>query len=65
MRRSKIDPNAVFQRRRGAAEITGLSMEYLRQGCVDGTIPHIKVGSDYLINMPLFLEQLNAASNSQ
>lgn len=62
MRRKEIDPTAIFQRRRGAAAITGLSDKYIYEGCKNGTIPAIKCGSDWLINMPLFLEQLNEAS---
>ena len=60
--RSKIDKDAVFQSVRGAAEITGFSTKYIRQGCKDGTIPHVMVGSDYRVNMPVYLERLNAAS---
>ena len=62
MRRKEIDPGAMFQKKRGAAAITGLSYKYISEGCKNGTIPAIKSGSDWLINMPLFLEQLNAAS---
>lgn len=62
MRRKEIDPNAMFQSFRGAAAITGLSYRYIRDGCINGTIPCIMVGSDRRVNMPLFLEQLNEAS---
>lgn len=62
MRKSEIDTDAVFQRFRGAAQITGLSVKYIRQGCINGTIPHIRAGSDYLVNMPLFMAQLDEAS---
>lgn len=62
MRRKEIVPGAIFQRYRGAAAITGLSYKYIRDGCLNGTIPCIMVGSDRLVNMPLFLEQLNEVS---
>ena len=62
MRRKEIDPNAIFQPYRGAAAITGLSYKFIRDGCLNGTIPCISVGSDRRVNMPLFLEQLNEAS---
>lgn len=65
MRRKEIDPGAIFQRYRGAAAITGLSYKYIRDGCLNGTIPCIMVGSDRLVNMPLFLEQLNEASRGK
>lgn len=62
MRRKEIDPSAMFQSYRGAAAITGLSYKYIRDGCINGEIPCITVGSDRRVNMPLFLEQLNEAS---
>ena len=61
-RKKEIDPSAIFQPYRGAAEITGLSYRYIRNGCINGTIPCIMVGHDRRVNMPLFLEQLNEAS---
>lgn len=45
----------------GAASMaTGLSQYFLRQGCKNGTVPHIKSGSTYLINIPKLLRQLDA-----
>ena len=35
---------------------------FIRAGCKAGTIPHVRVGSDYRINMRVWLEQLNAQS---
>lgn len=32
-----------------ACRVTGLSQYYLRNGCKDGTIPHIKSGRVYFI----------------
>ena len=57
-----INLDAAFQPISGAAAITGLSTKYIRRGCISGEIPHIKVGPDYRINMPLFLEMLNNES---
>lgn len=64
MRTKTFDRAAVFQSVRGAAAITGLSVKHIREGCRAGTIPHIKVGTDYRINLPLFLEQLTEQSVS-
>lgn len=61
-RKKTIDPAATFQSVRGAAEITGLSRYFIIKGCQAGTVPHIKVGTDYRINMPLFLAQLESSS---
>ena len=41
---------------RDACNATGLSQYYLRSGCKQGTVPHIMVGSKYLINIPLLLK---------
>lgn len=47
-----------FQKIIQAAETTGLSQFYLRSGCRDGTVPHIKSGTTYFINIPALLEKL-------
>lgn len=47
-----------FVKIREAATITGLSQYYLRNGCKDGTVPHIKSGTTYFINIPALLERL-------
>jgi hypothetical protein len=41
-----------------AATITGLSQYYLRQGCRNGTTPHIRCGTSYKINLPKLLDEL-------
>jgi excisionase family DNA binding protein len=41
-----------------AAETTGLSRYYLRTGCRNGSIPHVKSGEKFFINVPLLLRQL-------
>lgn len=43
-----------------ASRVTGLSQYFLRQGCKDGTVPHIKSGTVYLVNVPKLLRQLGA-----
>ena len=53
-----------FQKIPEACKSTGLSMYYLRNGCKDGTIPHIKSGKVYLINVPALLQQLGADSTT-
>ena len=49
-----------FQKIAEACKTTGLSMYFLRQGCKNGTIPHIKSGTVYLVNIPALLRQLGA-----
>ena len=53
-------PTVPFQKIAEACRTTGLSQYYLRQGCKDGTIPHIRSGSTYYINVPELLGRLNA-----
>lgn len=60
--RTKADPSAIFQSVTETAKRTGLSARYLRTGCQQGQIPHIKVGSDMRINLPLYLNMLNRES---
>lgn len=62
MPRTKTDRNAPFQSIRETCAITGLSQLFIRNGCKAGTIPHIKVGNDYRVNIPLFREQLDQQS---
>ncbi len=50
--------SAPFQKIPDACRITGLSQYYLRQGCKAGTVPHIKSGPTYYINVPALLEKL-------
>lgn len=49
-----------FMKIGAASRATGLSQYYLRQGCKDGTIPHIKSGTVYLVNVSKLLRQLDA-----
>ena len=51
-----------FQKIKEACETTGLSQFYLRSGCKAGTIPHIKSGTVYLINVPALLKKLEEES---
>lgn len=52
----------LFQKIPEASETTGLSQTFLRMGCRDGSIPHIRSGSTYYVNIPALLEQLDAQS---
>ena len=58
----KPDPAAPYQPLRAAAELTGLSLYYIRNGVKAGTIPAIRMGRDWRVNMPIFLAQLETAS---
>ena len=51
----------IFFSIKDAATETGISQDFLRKGCRNGTVPHIKCGAKYLVNVPLLLEQINTA----
>lgn len=44
---------------RKAAELTGLSYNYLRQLCLSNKIIHVRAGSKYLINLEKLVDYLN------
>lgn len=57
---NKENTGPPFQKIHEACATTGLSQYYLRNGCKDGSIPHIKSGGVYYINVPALLRQLGA-----
>lgn len=59
--------NPPFQKIEDAVKTTGLSAFFLRRGCRDGSVPHIKSGTVYLIDMEALLTKLHdvAESNTQ
>ena len=59
------DEKKPFQKISEACETTGLSQYFLRRGCRDGTVPHVRSGRTYLVNVPALLRQLGASSGNQ
>ena len=53
---------APFQKIPDACKVTGLSQFFLRKGCKDGTVPHVKSGNAYYVNIPALLEKLDKQS---
>lgn len=49
-----------FQKIADACKTTGLSRYFLRQGCKSGTVPHVKSGGTYYVNVVALLRQLDA-----
>lgn len=45
-----------------ASKLTGLSQCAIRKGCRAGTIPHIKNGTVYLIDVDGLMEQMRQAA---
>lgn len=54
-----------FQKIPDACKSTGLSMYFLRKGCKEGTVPHIKSGTTYFVNVPALLKELGADGGSE
>lgn len=48
-----------------ACRSTGLSQYYLRKGCKDGSVPHIKNGTVYLVDVSALLEKLRREATGQ
>lgn len=42
-----------------ASELTGLSYDFLRKHCLDGTLVHIRTGRKFLLNADKLAEYLN------
>lgn len=56
---------APFQKIGEACKTTGLSQYFLRQGCKAGTVPHVKSGGVYYVNIPALLRQLGVEEVSE
>ena len=56
---------APFQKIADAVRTTGLSAYYIRNGCRAGTVPHVKSGNVYFVNIPALLRQLGAESGEK
>lgn len=54
-----------FMKIKEASRVTGLSQFMLRRMCKDGTCPHIKSGSVYMVNVPALLRQLGAVEGGE
>ena len=65
IKRKEEMPTVPFQKIAEACKTTGLSQYFLRQGCENGTIPHVKSGGVYDINVPVLIEVLSAGPMGQ
>lgn len=53
-----------FQKIDEAVKTTGLSAYYLRQGCRSGTIPCVRSGRTFYVNVPALLHQFNRGGDN-
>lgn len=51
-------PDTPFMSVKDACRVTGLSQWYLRNGCKDGSVPHVRSGRCLYINVPALLQVL-------
>lgn len=58
----QYDPTKPFQTIADASRTTGISQYALRRGCRSGTLPHIRNGTTYLLNMRLLMQRLDEQS---
>ncbi len=54
---------APFQKIKDASITTGLSQFFLRNGCKDGSVPNVKSGGVYYVNIPALLKKLDSADS--
>lgn len=52
MKKRNYDPAQRYQTIEHACKTTGFSMYYLRNGCKAGTVPHVKNGRVYMVDVP-------------
>lgn len=53
----KFVTNPPFQKIEDAVRSTGLSGYFLRRGCRNGSIPCVRSGRTYFVNVPALLRQ--------
>lgn len=50
---------------RKAAELTGLSYDYIRKLCINDKIVYVRAGSKYVVNLGKLIEFLNEGIKQQ
>lgn len=60
-----MDNKVPFMKIKDASRATGLSQYALRNGCKDGSVPCIRSGNIYFINVPALLRKLEAESEGK
>ena len=61
----KSENTPPFMKIGDACRVTGLSEYFLRRGCRNGTVPHVKSGGTSYINIPALLRQLGAEESGR
>lgn len=58
MKKANYDREQRFQTIENACRTTGLSRNYLRNGCRNGDIPHVRSGRLYMIDVVALYKKL-------
>ena len=58
----EMEGQPMYMKPRPLARYTGISEDYIRRGLRAEKIAHIRSGRDFLVNVPLFLEQMEIES---
>lgn len=54
-----------FQTIPQACKATGLSQNFLRRGCKNGTVPHVRSDTTYYVNVPALVRKLVVETQSK
>lgn len=65
MSEKAYNPNAPYQKIPDACRTTGLSQYFLRRGCRDGSIPCVRSGTVYFIDMEGLMLKLKAEASNK
>ena len=57
-----MDNNVTYMSIKQTAQKTGIAESCIRKLVKDGGVPGVYVGVKYMVNVPLFVEQLNKTS---
>lgn len=57
--------DAPYLKIKDACQVTGLSQFFLRSGCKDGSIPCIRSGNTFYVNVPALLQKLEKESKGE
>ena len=62
MKKRTYDAAARYQNIEDACRTTGLSKFFLRNGCKAGTVPHIRCGRVYMVDVVALYKKLEQAN---
>lgn len=61
---SAVAANPPFQKIEDAVKTTGLSAYFLRRGCRDGSVPCVRSGRTFYVNVPRLVTKLSCQTEA-